>query len=321
MIAIVALALTSARPASAGRAALGWIRMPGAESCIAAAELSRRLEERIGAAVLGSPASAERLVEGRIEPDANRFRAVLVATDGTGAVIGKRELVSPSRSCRSLDEALVLVLALFVDPEGTAAQLSPAEVRVVRVTTVETVEVVPPWSAELSIGAGLAVGTHPSVGPGAEIAFATTPPGSIAFELGADLFTGQDTGSSPGAQVQSAAMRVALCPERMLPRLTARACAGAFVRRYRATGVDLDRGDTAIAFGLGLEARAALRLRLGERLHLEVAVPLAVSLRHPRLHYQRSAAVAGGAEGDSVEVFTPGVLQARVLVGIGGTLF
>src|SRR5579871_2651613 len=123
-LAAVALGVGQAE-AEAPPSSLGWVRLPGAESCIATRDLARDVEQRLGKAVFVSPAQAEVIVEGRIEAVTGgeaAFRARLTLTNAQGAVLGTRDLDVPAGStCRSIDDQLSLVIALLIDPDAILA--------------------------------------------------------------------------------------------------------------------------------------------------------------------------------------------------------
>lgn len=116
-IALMALAL----PAQAQRtSSLGWVRLEGAEQCIATQELAQRVEQRVGHAVFVSAAQADLAIEGRVEraADADAFVATLVVSDRSGRELGRRVLRAPGGDCRALEPALVLVIAIGLDPDA-----------------------------------------------------------------------------------------------------------------------------------------------------------------------------------------------------------
>jgi len=107
-------------------AALNWVRLAGAESCIDATSLARRIEERLARPVFPAPAQATLIVEGRAEKSATGFAATLHIFDQAGASLGSRELDSPKTDCAELSETVVLVLAVMIDPDGALAAIPPA---------------------------------------------------------------------------------------------------------------------------------------------------------------------------------------------------
>ena len=115
--------------------ALSWVRGPGAESCIALAELAARSEARMAGRAFVAAEEAELNLEGRIAREAAAWVATLAISDRRGNVLGRRTLQSSQPDCRSIDEGLVLVIALALDPsqgfvalpEELTAAADPAE--------------------------------------------------------------------------------------------------------------------------------------------------------------------------------------------------
>jgi len=132
--------LTTARGARAEEPrvalSLNWIRLPGAEDCIDAAELARTVEQQLGRSVFVSPTWATRLIEGWSEPMHPGWRVVLRASDAEGNTSGQRELTSSNESCSSLNRSIVLAVGLLAQsargiayepPEKAAAKARSAE--------------------------------------------------------------------------------------------------------------------------------------------------------------------------------------------------
>ena len=97
---------------------LNWVRLPGAETCIAARALAEQIELRLGR-VLFVPLSAAGLtVDGsvqRVQPDG--WQVVLDVSDAAGRLLGRRELRFASGDCSVIDESVVLVIAVTLYPE------------------------------------------------------------------------------------------------------------------------------------------------------------------------------------------------------------
>jgi len=107
---------------------LSWVRMPGADACVATQDLAKRVEARLGRAVFVSASVADVSVEGRVEPlpghpPHSGFRAVLTLRDAHGALLGTRELSRPEATCDAMTDPLILVIAVMIDPD---AALAPA---------------------------------------------------------------------------------------------------------------------------------------------------------------------------------------------------
>ncbi len=104
---------------------LSWVRLDGAESCLAAPDLARAVEARLGRTVFVTPATADLAVEGRVEPlgaGAVGWRAVLKLTDAAGKPLGDRTVESHAAACDELGRTVAVTLALMIEPPGTPAE-------------------------------------------------------------------------------------------------------------------------------------------------------------------------------------------------------
>ncbi len=110
---VCALGVATAAPAPH---ALRWERATGAERCIDGETLRAAVERSLGHALARGTASV-RTIEGRVTRDGDGFRATLVVRDEAGASLGERVL-HEAGDCRALDEPLVLVISLIVDPDA-----------------------------------------------------------------------------------------------------------------------------------------------------------------------------------------------------------
>lgn len=108
-------------------AALNWVRSAGAEECIDAPTLARRVEERLGRSVFPAPAQAALIVEGSAEKTEQGFAGTLRIFDRNGQALGSRDVSSAKADCSELSETVVLVLAVMVDPDGALAAIPPSE--------------------------------------------------------------------------------------------------------------------------------------------------------------------------------------------------
>jgi hypothetical protein len=92
---------------------LNWVRLPGAESCIAPVELTELVEQRLGRAVFVRARDAIVVIEGRVEPSPPLgFSVALQVSDPDGTLYGSRELNLADVDCRKLDEIVALVIAV-----------------------------------------------------------------------------------------------------------------------------------------------------------------------------------------------------------------
>ena len=94
--AALMLALSSALPHGVARAhgppapALNWVRLPGAEHCIAAAALADRIEERVGRVLFVPDTEAGLSVDGRVGRNEQGFQVTLQVSKPGGRVLGER---------------------------------------------------------------------------------------------------------------------------------------------------------------------------------------------------------------------------------------
>ena len=117
--ALIAGAEMPATAAEGKTSSLSWLRMPGADACIATQPLARAVEERLGRETFVSAAQADLSVEGRIEKKPKGgWRAVITMRDPSGALLGTRELERNDPSCDSMSEPLALVIAVMIDPDA-----------------------------------------------------------------------------------------------------------------------------------------------------------------------------------------------------------
>lgn len=104
------------------------LRWAAPEGCIQAAELAERIEGRAGRPLFVS--SGRLLIDGvaRRQDAGYRFRLTLL--DTTGRVLGSRELDSATADCRALDDKVLLVAMLLIQPRlvaSTPVSQAPAQ--------------------------------------------------------------------------------------------------------------------------------------------------------------------------------------------------
>lgn len=118
--ALASSALCTAPALAQRTSSLSWVRLAGAEGCIPTQTLAERVEQRVGRQVFVSASQADLSLEGHVEraPEGNAFIATLTVSDRSGRVLGKRVLRAPGNDCKALDPALVLVIAIGLDPDA-----------------------------------------------------------------------------------------------------------------------------------------------------------------------------------------------------------
>lgn len=113
-LGLVALPAEAAEPQPPG---LNWVRLPGAESCISAAALARRVEARVGRLLFVAVGEAGLFIDGHVRPRAEAgWEITLELSEPQGKVIGRRELRFESGDCSVIDEAVALVIAVTLYP-------------------------------------------------------------------------------------------------------------------------------------------------------------------------------------------------------------
>lgn len=158
--------------ADGGRpASLGWVRAPGAESCIGSTALAKAVEARLGKSALVPASRAEVSIEGRIAPMEGKagYQVALTVADDAGKILGTRSLARESADCRSLDEDVVLTVALLIDPD--AALAPPPKPTSSSASVVSNVPVV----TSAPVGGGLS-NPGAAAGSGTVAPLAKTPP-------------------------------------------------------------------------------------------------------------------------------------------------
>jgi hypothetical protein len=275
--------------------ALSWVRQPGAEPCIAAAELAQRVERLIGP-VLTSASRARLSIEGRIAPRVAMpgFAVVIVTSEPDGRILGQRELSSAESDCHLLDERLAFVIAIAIDPDAALAELpaefsadnepgkelladlrahpprlassaalSPARHERAERQAVPRRVRAPSLGFVAAFGPALAAGMLPaaSLGLGLELGFAT---GSWLQLLRGGFWLPQSRALTSDQSVELSGLRLAIasCPELWAARSwRLAACASAVALRLAAQPIGFAGTSRDLWFlGPGLDARLARKL-------------------------------------------------------------
>lgn len=241
---------------------LGWLRLGGADACVATQPLARAVEERLGRTVFVSPADADVSVEGRIERRGQGFSATIVLRDAEGKALGTRTLERAEPRCEALTESLVLIIAVMIDPDAAlapAAKASAPPSASAPATAPPSASSAPVASSapaasspppppppaavapaepavrvEGGLGGRLALGVVPGVGVGASASAILVPRGFPGLQVRAAFLFPRSSAAAPGklgaesAEVSfaHASLGSALCPlARELGRVFVTACA------------------------------------------------------------------------------------------------
>lgn len=296
-------------PAVERTSSLGWVRLPGAEQCIGPQALAEQVEARLGRSVFVPASSADLSVEGRVERVAEPagWRATIVVSDRAGTPLGERAVPAAGDDCHALDDALVLVIALTIDPDAesrprTPATPTPAERVVERVVTVEVPRHDPPgWRGDVTGGVVGAAGLLPSPALGFAGTVVVDPPWRWPVELESQLVFGDSVslptlastmGQTPSARFASLSLGALICaPILERSHLRFAPCIGGHV-----VGTRVDVQNASVVgddqrYGIDIAARARLLWRIVGPLVARIAWTFVV----PAGHQTWSAQTTGGS--------------------------
>lgn len=270
-----AVAHAEEEPVAGDRYQLRWEREGGAESCVSGAVLSRLLEQVLGAH--SSPgASGPILLEGVARPATAPLRfsvRVTVRDARSNELFGERELTTSDAECSALTPALLLVLAMSVDPDAGRAGLPAAVEQELQHVNRETTRDAPAPSA-----------------PAPQVPLAATPAPAVA----------EPARPAPAAQAGSEANEARIfgtfaVASEIMPSLTLGAGFGARLplRRqwslsfslfgWKPESVSLPNSaflqDDGVQVAAGQVAMALCRPLLGERLQLDACAGFGAGLR------------------------------------------
>jgi hypothetical protein len=330
-LAVLAAACPALGEAPLRTTSLGWVRMPGAEGCIATRVLAQAVERRLGRSVFVSAAHADVSVEGRVERTAQPagWRALITLSSDAGETLGTRELRSDKESCSALDEELALVIAVMIDPEAALSPPPPPPPRpppapppLVREVVVKR-EVGPaptprtpapkPWHTGFELGPTFALGLLPGIGVGATVRARLEPPWGPVIELGGAVYAPSDADvGDQGATFFLAEGFLGLCPLRSrVVGFQVEGClsfaAGAL--RSGGFGFPLSSAKEQLVLNPTLEGR--LRRRIVGPLTIGLGIALAAPIVRDRFFFRTPA-------GEEREVFRMSAvaLTADTTVGI-----
>jgi hypothetical protein len=123
-VASIFVASSAHAEASQQPVRLVWIRGERTETCVAPDVLERRVEARLGRRVF-SPSSL-RAIEGVVQHEGEHWIAHVYVRDERDALEGSRDLANDGPDCAPLEDAVVLAMALAIDPESALRPPGPA---------------------------------------------------------------------------------------------------------------------------------------------------------------------------------------------------
>jgi len=340
---LLGAAVAEAQPAAGYTAALTWVRLPGAESCIAPQALARAVEARIGRPLLSPLSRADRAVEGRVERRGAAWVATLVGARDEGRT-GERTVSVVAPDCAALDPQLVLVAALLLEdalpPAPTepavvpAPAAEPAATAVVPATVAPAATAVPasacprptpsPAAApaastarrvSLEAGAGFASGLLPALAPTWHVAAMWSPSWPVVRLRAALAGVGpQRIGDGTGGATFLGAMAELDACFATNAAPWASLCAGVVVAALHGAGEGFARDASVWEPGVGVPLRARFEVPLGARW------AVAASLGGVALAWWPRFAVSSDASGQVARDYgptAPVAFAADVSVGYG----
>lgn len=280
---VLLLNTTTAHADDRTTAALNWVRLPGAESCIAPQALARAVEARVGRPVLSPLARADWALEGRVERRGGLWVATLSATRGDG-VLGSRTVQSSAPDCAALDPQILIVVALLLDSAGALGEVTaptpsplpppspaptpcPAEPAFPPsspprpVVPTPAVPEVLPRRAQVELGFGVSAGWNPTFAPTVHAALTWSPWGPIVrIRTEADATLPREAAHEEGvASYLSLQGGISLCVAP--PQLSRTSlCAGVLAVAHHSEGVGLH--NTASQWNLGVTVPLRLRVEV-----------------------------------------------------------
>ncbi|HEY3494042.1 MAG TPA: hypothetical protein VGK73_05120 [Polyangiaceae bacterium] len=291
MSTLLAAASGAAREADAAPS-LVWRAPP---ECISAAELDRAVSAELRRPAFAAGASGELVVAGHIDhTTAGTYRAEVALTRASGETVGVRSLSSDNRDCRSLDEALAVMLAIMLNvsqAERPAPERSALSYR-------------------LALGGAVTLGRLP--GPGIEATLSGGP--WLRDRLGFELELGFETGPAErhdegSVKARAFGARFALAPVllRGNPTLELHLSGGGGAMQAQASGFAFSRRET-LGFA-EIRGGPRLALRLGGALCFEISGDFGVMPARPRFLVQN-------ADGSSEELFRPAPVFGALGLGL-----
>ncbi|HKP57186.1 MAG TPA: hypothetical protein VJV78_10710 [Polyangiales bacterium] len=347
--AVVALqvAAASVRADALRRPALHWSRGEGAETCIDPRRLAQRVEAITGP-VFVSATSADSSIEAHVEHKAPNVFSVRVATaNAAGATLGSRTLEFRAASCREIDAAVALVIAVTIDPALGAdglpeevlgisdteeapepallAQLQqqPHIIAAPRVTKAAPIHEPPPsappperaprpWQIDLE--AALAWGAAPTLAAGLLAA------GSLALSRSVDFLVQLQAATGLGSQSidekrsvsgGSLGLGVLACPRWALSqRFALRGCGGAFGGVAIASGHGFTDDQVGVLPRYGAVVRLDATLELSGSWQLIAAAAVTLDLATGKFVYRDDP-------GSPEQAYAPATLALQIGLGLG----
>jgi len=277
------------------KAQLTYVREPGAEACPDESDVRKAVAQRLGYDPFGEhPLSTVAVTVGK---SARGLRARIELTDAAGEPSGSRELTSLEANCLELAWAVELAISLAIDPLHFADAPPPsvAPARAAPAPSAEVKVATPPVAAppapavtrvlepkrryRLGAGAFAVLGSSPSVAFGFRAtAGVRARLWSMNLEARADI---PAAAPAAGGTVATGVYAGALVP--CFHQLMFAGCGLVVLGAHHAIGTGYPNANDPWAFYAALGVRAAIEVKLHERLELQIAADLLAPLTRIKL--------------------------------------
>ncbi len=317
---VIQVAATRGAPKKQARtSSLSWVRLEGAESCVASAALAQAVEARLARDVFVSAADAGLAVEGRVERDGETWRARIEVVDAEGNRLGERALESAEASCDQLGEMAAVTIALMIDPL-TAPEPEPdpePEPRPEPEVIVRTVEVPVPaepeghgWRFEVDATLVGSVGLVPTPMIGGQSTIILRAPNFVPVAVEGAIFPFSRAETAIGhADFLEVHAGLQICPLWLREQgLALHGCIGADAGAMIVVGGDLPIDEAERLIG---QAHAALRG------HWDVIGPLTIRAAIHLLVPFRHDAWITRQGGVATQVHAPEPVAGMIDLGVG----
>lgn len=315
-VLVVLVLLARVTKAERTPASLSWNRLPGAEACIDAPALATKVEQRLGVGALVVPSQATISIEGRVAPatTGRGWQANIAIAETGKKPEHERKLESKAASCRALDEALVLVISLLIDPDAPQA----AEVETVNSqdrVVIKTIYLKPRWRVAARSGVVAELGSQPGLmNPAVHLALRSRPPGLPWIELGVWLSQpsrAESRFSGREAELHWLGAALMACPTLFqLSRTTLLGCGGIDLGYLRAVGKGFETSTVEHTWiprlGVGVDILQSLTRHWNAGLRLGGRVPLS----RATIAFERSELVADSSQ----PLYRTAALQAQLML-------
>lgn len=279
---------------SSARHTLSWTRAPGAEGCIDADALAAAVDARLGRTAFKVADERTIRIEAHVRPFERGWHVAISVRAPDGESLGQRELEERGADCRVLDDVLVLVLALIIDPDAAMREPAPPPPIPPPIPPPPPPAPKPPeptrppevpWAFGAS-GSVIAAGALlPGAAVGGALRFELDPPGLPRLAVrGSVWWEDERRAGAQGARFGLVTTGLSACPALGLLEI----CGGLEVGRMAAEGFGFDRSQQSASAVLYVVVEPQLRVPLATRLALIASIGTWIPLVRPRFVFDQA---------------------------------